>query len=501
MSQNISRSPLSIEPEVDWGKERPPQSDKERREKLEEKFEYAKPESDENLTSQIETQQKDEYIDKMKEQIDENARRDLPSVTQQRGPLGELDQQRMLNIQLEESLREEESEGLVPLKMQEAQSDRTTTEKAPFYEPSEPPKQLSTMDTERDSIVEKEMRWEKEHGLLPNEDLATQTSPSSITYGGENKRAPNPDITSESETQFAKRPSNEDYEAEKQSYSYQTHPQPQENEPQAPSDEQGLIEKLQTPEIDRDQPTAVRPCDPTLQQPPPQPSHLDLTPKQEDIQQQQLLRIESRNQPPINPAEDETLQTEFKSDFGRITSDLIEKQQQQSDVKKPSIPVEERATDAQRISREFAEKLNLNKLEKPSTEREELEPKNEILIPSTPSTPRSEQQEEEKEKFDLEKLDVQELISYLNKHKSKMSEILDEDDKKRIDVVLNVAKDIKTLCKEAVDTLKNDLQQFYNIGKSKWQEALTEINKLGPIEEYGASRATPSSSIDKPSNI
>jgi hypothetical protein len=83
--------------------------------------------------------------------------------------------------------------------------------------------------------------------------------------------------------------------------------------------------------------------------------------------------------------------------------------------------------------------------------------------------------QEIKEKVHME---LQELINYLHEHRNILEETLSEEDKNRIKIVLDVAKDMKSLCKEAVDTLKSDLMEFYNIGKSKWEKALDELTKV-----------------------
>lgn len=79
---------------------------------------------------------------------------------------------------------------------------------------------------------------------------------------------------------------------------------------------------------------------------------------------------------------------------------------------------------------------------------------------------------------DSEFFDLETLVNYLTEHKQLIEANLGEDDRKRIQVILNIAKDLRSLCKEAIETLKNDLLEFYTIAKNKFTQAINEMNKL-----------------------
>lgn len=70
------------------------------------------------------------------------------------------------------------------------------------------------------------------------------------------------------------------------------------------------------------------------------------------------------------------------------------------------------------------------------------------------------------------------LVKYLNDNKTVLEENMNDDDRERMQSVLNISKDIKSLCKEAIDTLKIDLMAFYNLGKSKFTNAIEELGKI-----------------------
>lgn len=152
----------------DWSKERPPRTDAEREAKLFAKFSYAKPDSHQNSAPLIERrksdeqlrrdeEQKEDYLKRIKTQIDKNAEEELPSVTQ---------------------IRDDEVISLIPLKMRvksTSEEERTDEPK-----PKEEPQHFSTMDTERDSIVERELRFEKEKGLLSTQSEDENEQKSSL---------------------------------------------------------------------------------------------------------------------------------------------------------------------------------------------------------------------------------------------------------------------------------------------------------------------------------
>lgn len=80
-----------------------------------------------------------------------------------------------------------------------------------------------------------------------------------------------------------------------------------------------------------------------------------------------------------------------------------------------------------------------------------------------------------------ETIDLEEIISYMNKHKSILEELIDQEDQQRLQIALNVARDLKLLGKEAVETLKKDLAHYFKIGNEKWKRACEEMEKLGPL--------------------
>lgn len=75
-------------------------------------------------------------------------------------------------------------------------------------------------------------------------------------------------------------------------------------------------------------------------------------------------------------------------------------------------------------------------------------------------------------------LSMETLVKYLNDNKTILKENMNEDDRKRLQNVLDLSKDIKSLCKEAIDTLKLDLMAFYNMSKNKFSAAINEITNI-----------------------
>ena len=59
-----------------------------------------------------------------------------------------------------------------------------------------------------------------------------------------------------------------------------------------------------------------------------------------------------------------------------------------------------------------------------------------------------------------------------------IEEHLSEEDKNKIELVLNAAKDFKTLFEDALDSLKDDLLHFYSLTRNKFSSALSEITSI-----------------------
>lgn len=334
-----------------------------------------------------------EFIESLYPKLDENAEKNLPSVTEQRGSQMGLDYQRELKDQSNQEKNYPE------LNVAEPQVET---------KPKTKPKSLPTMDMERDSIVDRETRWEKEHGMEPVDQ--------------ENQlRTPNPDITAESERPYQHRPSDSDEEEEKSSYSIkkkQEKPQlyeGKETEAFRPTEKESTITHLQKSEEDRNKPTTVQPS-----------SELNISTEQ------------TQPRPPLPDEKSQEQSQEFKEKFGKLKIDIKERHDEQakqsvlgtqSSVSSPETPIEKIETHEYTIHKE-------------------------------------------------DKFDLQEIIDYLNEHKNVIEQTLSESDKKKIQVILHVAKDFKALCEEALETFKEDLLGFYSLAKQKFAHALSDIKTV-----------------------
>lgn len=355
-----------------WEKENPPKTDQGREEKLSEKFESS--ESPEQLRQSKSDSSTKEYMEEIKSKIDENAQKELPSYSPQRGSQVGIDYQREFKAEPKEEERK-----LPDLNMREKEPAETK------------PESLPTMDQERDSTIDRETKWQHEHGMEP-----------------EVPRSPNPDIKSEFETPRQHRPSVSDEEEEKKSYSSQSSEETpklyegrEEKESFRPAEKEETITKLQKSLEDRDQPTFVHPSGESAQQ--------------------------TEQKPPVPSTEEtEKVSEEMKEKFGKLKIDIKERHD------------------------EHAKQSLLG-----ASQEEKIEAPRHV----TPT----------------DKFDLQEVINYLNENKNIIEESLSESDKKKIQVILNVAKDFKSLCEEALDALKEDLLGFYNIGKTKFAKAMSEI--------------------------
>ena len=136
--------------------------------------------------------------------------------------------------------------------------------------------------------------------------------------------------------------------------------------------------------------------------------------------------------------------------------------------------------------RKVEEKINMNtekiveEYEKLKSDFEnDLKTKREQLEKLKDEIPSASSGEEEKGQA----LNLETLVNYLNDNKNILMEKMPEDDRKRVESVLTLSKDVKSMCKEAVDALKVDLMGFYNLGKNTFVSAITEIGKITPLSD------------------
>lgn len=81
-------------------------------------------------------------------------------------------------------------------------------------------------------------------------------------------------------------------------------------------------------------------------------------------------------------------------------------------------------------------------------------------------------------------LSLETLIKFLNDNHSVFeTKMTSEHDRMRMQNVLNISKDIKSLAKEAIGALKIDLMSFYNLGKATASIAISEIGIIKQFSE------------------
>jgi hypothetical protein len=90
----------------------------------------------------------------------------------------------------------------------------------------------------------------------------------------------------------------------------------------------------------------------------------------------------------------------------------------------------------------------------------------------------TENSKQQAEASDEKKLEIEEIIDYLIKHDITFKQILSDEDRKKIDLVFSLARDLNELCKEASETLRRDLMKFYLIGKHKWEHTIDKLSKI-----------------------
>ena len=79
-------------------------------------------------------------------------------------------------------------------------------------------------------------------------------------------------------------------------------------------------------------------------------------------------------------------------------------------------------------------------------------------------------------------VEIQEIINFINTQKNslekKFEESLSEHDKHKFQILVDLSKEVKDLCKSGIKTIQKDLQSILNAGKSKWDDAMSEMHKV-----------------------
>lgn len=92
--------------------------------------------------------------------------------------------------------------------------------------------------------------------------------------------------------------------------------------------------------------------------------------------------------------------------------------------------------------------------------------------------------DEQSEDNESSSLSLETLIKFLNDNHSVLeTKMTSEHDRTRMQNVLNISKDIKSLAKEAIGALKIDLMSFYNLGKATATVAISEIGIIKQFSE------------------
>ena len=71
-----------------------------------------------------------------------------------------------------------------------------------------------------------------------------------------------------------------------------------------------------------------------------------------------------------------------------------------------------------------------------------------------------------------EDLYIQEIINYLGDQKAFLEEVLKENDKEKVDKIVNVAKNLKSICQQFTEGGDLDILEFYISIKNKWVQEL-----------------------------
>lgn len=301
------------------------------------------------------------------------------------------------------------------------------------------------MDQERESIVEEEARWVRERGLDQTTDKESEQEPEpeaeSFHDAKDEVRQNLTDKKISNESNLSQRDQQLNDESQKFT------PKPSER---MHGDQQ--LDQVQMEKIEREQPFLASGSSQSLPQQQRFQSDSNRTerdqeisseqsssPMNRDAMEQRLLALSQNNQEKNEFNEGNSLEEELNQKMRLKSSENVE-------------------------SRE--ESLSMDKQNQQEESKEDKQ--NSSSKPTAEST----------QTFEFE-----DLISYLNEHKAVIEEALTEEDKKRIQVILGLGRDLKILYKDTIETIKADLVKYYEVFKSKWESTMQDLNKLEKNEQ------------------
>jgi predicted translin family RNA/ssDNA-binding protein len=90
------------------------------------------------------------------------------------------------------------------------------------------------------------------------------------------------------------------------------------------------------------------------------------------------------------------------------------------------------------------------------------------------------------ERANLASFNLDKFNSYLIKNKEAMEQTLTESNRQRIEHIVKISNEIKALSHEAIKALRANLGSFYDQGKSKFSEAISEMEQISFVQENNA---------------